>query len=251
MQFDWWTLALQTANFAVLVWLLHRFLYRPVLRLIDKRRAEIEKQFGEAAAAEATAKAGMAAIQAERSTIAAERDAALKSAAAQAGQITKDRLDRAKQDATAFLASARATLAAERRDALETAQRTALDLGTEIARRLLAEMPMRLRAEAWLEQIERHLASLPKNELGDLAAQARDVALVVVTAGTLPDETKQIWRDQLHAVLGDGIGTTFAVDTSLIAGAELRFENAILRFSWHSMVAAMRAEIEHHDTARR
>ncbi len=250
MRFDWWTLALQMANFAVLVWLLHRFLYRPVLRLIDKRRAEIEKQFGEAAAAEAAGKAGMAAVEAERSKIGAAREAALKNAAAQAEQIATDRLDRANQDAAAFLARARATLAAERRDALAAAQRAALDLGAEIARRLLAEMPMRLRAEAWLEQIEQHLASLPKNELGNLAQQARDGALVVVTAWSLPDETKQIWREQLDAVLGDGIGITFAVDTSMIAGAELRFENAVLRFSWRSMLEAMRAEIEHHGAAR-
>ena len=38
MRFDWWTLALQTVNFAVLVWLLHRFLYRPVLRMIATAR---------------------------------------------------------------------------------------------------------------------------------------------------------------------------------------------------------------------
>ncbi|PPC85052.1 MAG: ATPase, partial [Methylocystis sp.] len=45
MRFDWWTLGLQTVNFAVLVWLLHRLLYRPVLRMIDARRAEMEKQY--------------------------------------------------------------------------------------------------------------------------------------------------------------------------------------------------------------
>jgi len=35
MHFDWSTFALQTVNFAILVWLLHRFLYRPVLRLLE------------------------------------------------------------------------------------------------------------------------------------------------------------------------------------------------------------------------
>ena len=41
MHLDWWTIALQTINFAILVWLLHRFLYKPVLRMIDARKAEI------------------------------------------------------------------------------------------------------------------------------------------------------------------------------------------------------------------
>ena len=38
MHIDWWTIALQTVNFVILVWLLQRFLYRPVLR--DDRRAQ-------------------------------------------------------------------------------------------------------------------------------------------------------------------------------------------------------------------
>jgi len=52
MHFDWSTFALQTVNFAILVWLLHRFLYRPVLRLLDARRAEIDKQYAESHMAE-------------------------------------------------------------------------------------------------------------------------------------------------------------------------------------------------------
>ena len=53
MHFDWSTLALQTVNFAILVWLLHRFLYRPVLRLLDARRTEIDKQYAKVHMSEA------------------------------------------------------------------------------------------------------------------------------------------------------------------------------------------------------
>jgi F-type H+-transporting ATPase subunit b len=84
MHFDWWTLALQTINFAILAWLLNRFLYKPVLRMIDARRAEIDKQYAEVSSAEAKAKDALATIEAGRSNIAAEREAVLKAAAAQA-----------------------------------------------------------------------------------------------------------------------------------------------------------------------
>ena len=82
MRFDWSTFALQTVNFAILVWLLHRFLYRPVLRLLDDRRAEIDKQYADARTAETKAKDELAAIEAERSGIAAERAAVLEQASA-------------------------------------------------------------------------------------------------------------------------------------------------------------------------
>ena len=84
MGFDGWTFVLQTANFAVLVWLLHRFLYRPVLRIIAERKAEIEKQYAQSAAAKSEAQAQLASATRDRSSIAAERDAVLKRAAAQA-----------------------------------------------------------------------------------------------------------------------------------------------------------------------
>ena len=49
MGLDWTTLALQLVNFAILVWLLQRFLYRPVLRVIDARRAALVGEQAEAA----------------------------------------------------------------------------------------------------------------------------------------------------------------------------------------------------------
>ncbi len=114
MPFHWQTLALQTANFAILVWLLHRFLYKPVLRMVDARRAEIQRGYDAAAAAQDQAKAQLAAVQAERTGIAAERDAALKAAAAQAEEAARQRAARAERDADALLESARKTLAGER-----------------------------------------------------------------------------------------------------------------------------------------
>ena len=39
MQIDWWTLGLQTVNFLIVIWLLSRFLYRPIRRIIEEREA--------------------------------------------------------------------------------------------------------------------------------------------------------------------------------------------------------------------
>ncbi|MGA8050640.1 MAG: F0F1 ATP synthase subunit B, partial [Burkholderiales bacterium] len=48
MQIDTTSFILQLVNFAVLVWILHRFLYRPVLAAIDRRRAAIDKSMSDA-----------------------------------------------------------------------------------------------------------------------------------------------------------------------------------------------------------
>lgn len=276
MRIDWHTLLLQAANFAVLVWLLQHFLYRPVLRLVDARRAEIDKQYREAHAAEAEAKERLAAVNSRRAAIDAERSQVLKAAATEAESAAETRGAAAERQAAALLEEARKSLAAERKQALAEARRAALDLSAAFARRLLEEFPPSLRSEAWLERICAHLAKLPPEKrealIGQLSgaappavatdaplrvdttaprravtaetpAVATAAGLQVATAEALPPEVLQRWRGKLSAALG-GCAVSFAVDPALGAGAELHFPAATLCFSLRSATAALRAELE-------
>jgi F-type H+-transporting ATPase subunit b len=251
MRFDWSTLALQTVNFAILVWLLHRFLYKPVLAMIDTRKAEVQRQLDAAKELDAKAKSQLAALEEQRGRIAAEREAALQAAATQAQAIVEARRLQAERDAQALMDSTRKTLAAERERALDEARRLALDLGADFARRLLAEVPMQYRAEAWIERIEKHLTQLPQADRDALARQLGDgKALTVVTAAALPPATVQSWTDRLKRILGAGGTVAFEADAELIAGAELHFPTAILRFSWQSVLSSARTEMSLHADTR-
>ena len=50
MQIDWTTLVLEIINFLVLVWILKRFLYRPVMEAIAARQQRVEGKLAEARA---------------------------------------------------------------------------------------------------------------------------------------------------------------------------------------------------------
>lgn len=52
MLIDWFTVAAQLVNFLILIWLLRRFLYRPVLKALDDRERAIATEREQAAAAE-------------------------------------------------------------------------------------------------------------------------------------------------------------------------------------------------------
>ena len=245
MHFDWWTLGLQTVNFAILVWLMRRFLYEPVLRMLDARHAEIDSQYAEARAAESKANDRLASAEAEFRGIAKEREVTLRAAAAQAEEAAKARRAQAEAEAGTLLEEARKTLATERDSALAEARALALDLGADFARRLLAETPTKLQSEAWFERIEKYIEGLPKTEVNALVRQLGDGAgLTVATATPLASETAQTWRARLHGQLGDGIDIAFVTDPDLVAGAELCFPNANLRFSWRSALATARSEIK-------
>ncbi len=251
MHFDWSTFALQTVNFAILVWLLHRFLYRPVLRMIDVRRSEIEQQYADAQTAEDQAKAHLAAIEAQRAGIGAERQATLRQAAADAEKAAAERRTQGEHEAASLLADARKTLAAERAQALAQARRSALDLGTHIATRLLAQVPGELRAAAWSDRVGQYLAALPEPQRAGLAKQlVNGGQLQIVTAAPLSAAAAETWRNMLQQMLGGRFAVEFAVDPQLVAGADLHFPDAVLHLCWQNALAAMRTEIEADARAR-
>jgi F-type H+-transporting ATPase subunit b len=252
MRLDWGTIALQTANLAVLLFLLHRFLYRPALRMIDARKAEVQDQYEKAKAADKKAKAHLAEVEAEKAGLAALRETALKDAAVQAQEAAKVRSAKAEREAQELLDGARKTIALERQRVLEEARTIALDLSIEFARHLVAELPAPVnvgewidpfRSGTWIERIEEYLNALPERELDSLVRQlAEGRALTVVTASPLAPAAAEAWGKRLRQSLGDTVTILFSVDRKLIAGAELHFPSAVLRFSWQSAMTSLQAE---------
>jgi len=57
MELNWSTFLLEIINFLVLVWILKRFLYKPVLDVITRRRGDIEKTLSDAKALHSDAEA--------------------------------------------------------------------------------------------------------------------------------------------------------------------------------------------------
>jgi F-type H+-transporting ATPase subunit b len=48
MLIDWFTVGAQALNFLILVWLLKRFLYKPILHAIDEREKRIAAELADA-----------------------------------------------------------------------------------------------------------------------------------------------------------------------------------------------------------
>ena len=48
MLIDWFTIGAQALNFLILVWLMRRFLYKPILHAIDDREQGIARELAEA-----------------------------------------------------------------------------------------------------------------------------------------------------------------------------------------------------------
>ena len=106
MQFDWWTFAFQVINVLVLMWLLSRFMFRPIARIIAERQAETGKALAEAEAAKAQAAEAAAVARAEEQKNAAERLKIIEVARAEAEAQRKDIVEQSRKEAAAIIARA-------------------------------------------------------------------------------------------------------------------------------------------------
>jgi len=80
MLFDWITIVAQLVNFLVLVWLLKRYLYKPILEAIGERESLIAKQLLEAEATKADANKELENYKLKNSEINLQRDKLLTNA---------------------------------------------------------------------------------------------------------------------------------------------------------------------------
>lgn len=80
MLFDWFTIAAQIVNFVILVWLLKRFLYGPILRAVESREAAVAARVRDAEAARLAAEEKAAEMDRERRAFEDERQEMMRQA---------------------------------------------------------------------------------------------------------------------------------------------------------------------------
>ncbi len=247
MRIDGWTLALQAANFLVLVWLLQHFLYRPVLGIIADRQQRTESVIAEANTAKAAAEQLRAELEQQRGAIAKERDQVLEQAHAAAGADAQRLLEKTRADAEKLLAEERQRLAQERTEAADALRQQTIELAMTIARRLLADTGAPGPDAPFLERLVARLRSLDEPERRELVGQLADAAVLqLTTAEPLEPGAREAFRKQLRTALGIDPALEFAEDGALIAGAELHFPHTVLRHSWRDSLAEIEAELTHH-----
>lgn len=233
MQIDWWTLALQAVNFLILVWLLQRFLYRPVREVIEKRRALAEQAFSEAAQQKAAAEDAQRRFEEGRAELVRERQDLLNKTHEELAAERERLMEQARREAGQLMEAARAAIGEEREAAIAELRGQVTDLAAELAATLLRKVGSGALNDGFLERIEQQLRALPAEECDrlrkDLAVNG--ARLTVVTAAPLTREERERWRTRLGACLGQTEATDFETDPDLIGGAELRFPHAVIKFT--------------------
>lgn len=241
MLIDWFTVGAQVLNFLVLVWLLKRFLYKPILNALDAREKRIAGEIADAAM--------------RRSEAEEERDGFRR----RNGDLDRRRdelMGRAKEDAEAcrqrLLGEARQAadeLRIRMQEALERDHRTlegelAVRVREEvfaIAGRTLGDLAGVGLEERMIEVFVHRLRSLDAEAREGLAAAlGSDSGPVLVrSAFVVPPGGRTAIREALGGILPAGFEVRWEVEPATISGVEIKAGGRKIAWSIADHLASM------------
>lgn len=246
MQFDWTTFVLEVLNFLVLVWILKRFLYRPVLDVLDARQARVKDEMEQAAQAQ---EAGALLKQEYGQRLAhwaQEREQMRQQLERELGQQRAAGMERIRQSLADEEAKARvrgaATTAAHEAELVRQAAGAAYADVAAMLQRLASPGLTASIAELLIED----LAALPPEQREALREAAAKVGAGgtadVAAAHPLDASTVQEIARSLSAAAGQTLKIAVVPDPALIAGVRVAVGECLLHANLADELAFFRRQ---------
>ncbi|MCA8091941.1 F0F1 ATP synthase subunit B [Burkholderia anthina] len=248
MRIDWWTFAFQTINVLVLVWLLSRFLFKPVARIIADRQQAAARLMQDAAAARDAAQQDRDRAANDLAAQEATRLERMRAAAAEAERFKASLLADARAQADTLRGAGEAAVAAMQQDARRANAARASQFAIDIAARLLGTLPASALVEGFIEPLAEAVRALPAE---DRARLGRDGEMLrLIAPRTLSDDELARCRSTLATALGHDTPLHADVDPALIAGLELVAPHVIVRNSFRHSLASLTSDLISHGDER-
>jgi len=245
MLIDWFTVAAQIVNFLILVWLLKRFLYKPILDAIDAREKRIASELADADSKKAEAEKQRTDFEDKNKAFDQQRSVLLGKATDDA-KVERERLiDQAKKEAERLRVTQADALSG---DQIRLASEITLLAEKEvfaIARKALTDLATVSLEERVGEVFTRRLRELdPKAKalLGDALKNSSQPALVR-SAFVLPADQRAAIQNALNETFSAEVKIKFEDSQDIICGIELTANGQKVAWSIASYIAALSKKV--------
>jgi F-type H+-transporting ATPase subunit b len=246
MLIDWFTVLAQVVNFLILVWLLKRFLYRPILDAIDAREKRIAKELADADTKKAEAQKERDEFQHKNEAFEQQRAALLSKLTDEAKAERQRLLDEARQAADALAAKRQEALRGEQQSLNEALSRRARDEVFAIARKALADLAtasLEERMGAVFARRLREMDGKAKAGLGE-ALKAASAPGLVRSAFDLPAEQRAVIQKAINETFSADIHIRFETAPDLVSGIELGTDGQKVGWSIAEYLASLEKGVE-------
>ncbi|MFA6076246.1 MAG: F0F1 ATP synthase subunit B [Negativicutes bacterium] len=245
MLIDWFTVSAQIINFAVLIWLLKRFLYKPLLDALDLREKTIADNLKNAADAKAEAETERLAFQQKNLDIDHRKNELLAAAQLGAEQERQSLLDKARNQVAVQQTEWEQAMRQEQEAFFEQLGKQVQQEVQLVARRFLQEL-----ADADLEErmvmtfIKRLADTNPAAAALQELFENADNRIVVRSAFDLPKKLQQLIIEAIHQKMNADINVAFEQSRELLCGIELFANGKKLAWTMTQYLTGLRQNVE-------
>jgi F-type H+-transporting ATPase subunit b len=233
MLIDWFTVAAQVVNFLVLVWLMQRFLYKPILSAIDARESGIAAKLADAEAKEAEARTERDEFRHKTETFEQQRADLLRKATDEAGAEHGRLLAAARTDADAARSGWQDALRNEQHGLGEEIVRRTQQGVFDIARKTLADLATVGLEECMTGVFIARLRGLsgPEHDAFAVSLKASPQPALVRSAFDLPPAQRAAIQEAVSETLTVQTRIRFEAAPSLVSGIELTMDGQKVAWS--------------------
>jgi len=246
MLIDWFTVGAQVLNFLILVWLLKRFLYKPILRAIDAREQQVSAKLADAVAKQAEAQQDRDLFQQKNAEFDGQRASLLGKATEDANAERQRLLGQAREAADALGMKRRQTMINDAHSLNQALGRLAQDEVFAIARKALTDLAstsLEERVGKVFTRRVREMAGQAKEGLGGALKTASAPALVR-SAFDLPEEQRAAIQNALNETFSADILLRFETAPDLVSGIELTTNGQKVAWSIADYLASLEKGVD-------
>ena len=245
MLIDWYTVGAQALNFLILVWLMKRFLYKPVLAAIDVREKRIAKEIADADAKKADAQKEHEEFQHKNEEFDQQRAALLSKATDEAKAERKRLLDEARKAADALTAKRQDSLRNDAQNLNQAIIRRTQGEVFAIARKALTDLATTSLEERLVDVFTRRLRAMDGQAKSDLANALRTASgtALVRSAFDLPPEQRATIQNALNEAFSADIHLRFETAPDLVSGIELTANGQKVAWSIADYLASLEKDV--------
>jgi F-type H+-transporting ATPase subunit b len=245
LQLDWATLAFQTINFLVLLWLLNRFLFKPLRGKLDERGRTIAEDLQSARSQEAEAALLRTEWEERRRTVEGEAEEILQTSRREATEMSAELFEEARTRLDRLTEEMRLDLVRQRNEIIVQQYDGILDTIITLSGNVVQSVTTRRTHD---DLVTNFCASIYQMSQTDIDEYRRLLAgriptAFVSTPVALTAEQSQTLADTLSSLIDRRVELQVSIDPELVAGIQVRLADKLIDNSIRQQLDRIRERV--------
>lgn len=245
MNINWFTVIAQIINFLILIWLLKRFLYKPILKAIDERETKITARIKDTDEIKTKALEEQADYKKRNDDFDTQKKALTDKAVSEAKTYHDKLMEDAKSEVAKFRSDLQNTIKEEQQtQALEGADKLQQQVFS-IAKQALKELASSGLEEQSVNTFLKRLHELNDKEKQQFitAFKSSDHSILLKSTFELPANQQTAVSDAVNEILGTKSVIRFETSPKLISGIELSTSGYKLAWNFAEYIQSLQKSI--------